>query len=75
MSDAIQSVPEDIREELIRSFEAMGSAVFQIGEDRDLYETLMAYVAKYRIYTTTDVDEDSQTIVVTRRPTGSMELG
>lgn len=59
--------------EAIANFEAMGSAVFNVETDADIYETLLDYIGRNGIATYTDVDEENGLITVTKRPMGSLE--
>ena len=66
--------PEE-RDELIENFEVRGSAVFRVGEDEELFETLMDYIRKNNVTTYTDIDEEKGNIMIMKRPLGSLEIG
>lgn len=69
-----QALPEDAERELIESFESLGFAVFRAGEDRAAFDALDRYIRKHSIPTYTDVDKKTQSVTITKRPFGSLEL-
>lgn len=63
----------DAGAESIANFEAMGSAIFNVETDADIYEALLDYIRRNGIATYTDVDEANGIITITKRPMGSLE--
>lgn len=79
MSSAEDNADRPLTEEeklaLIEAFEANGYATFIIGVEREGFDAVMDYIRKNSIPTLTDVDEDTGTVTLTKRPFGSLEFG
>jgi len=60
---------------LIEAFEANGFATFILGVEREGFDAVMQYIRENSIPTLTDVDRDTGTVTLTKRPFGSLEFG
>lgn len=63
------------KQALIEAFEANGYATFILGVERKAFDAVMQYIRENSVPTLTDVDRDTGTVTLTKRPFGSLEFG
>lgn len=73
--ESTEPLSEEERQALILEFETTGFATFRIGEDQASFIALTDYIAANHIPTFNDVSEEEGTVIITKRPWGSLELG
>lgn len=70
-----EPLSESERNELIEDFEQTGFATFRLGEEQAQFKALMDYVRECKVPIFTDIDREAETVTITKRPMGSLEMG